>query len=175
MKSLPLLALSMSLVVAACGGGGGASATAAPSAGAGAEQTLAPEFELPALTGDTIQLSDSAGRVRLIDFWATWCPPCRDEIPMLNELHRTYQDAGLTILAISDESTDVVREFAEEIGMDYTNLIDPGEVSQAYRVLGLPTAFLIDQEGRIVQSYMGPKPRKMLEQKIRELLRLPPG
>ena len=61
---------------------------------------------------------------------------------MLNELQETFGGEGLTILAISDEKADVVREFAEEVGMDYTNLIDSGEVSENYRVLGLPTAFL---------------------------------
>jgi peroxiredoxin len=176
---LSLVALT-TLLAAGCSGQGSEQAVAAGTAGVtsftqSGEEKLAPDFELLTISGEAINLSDSAGRVRLIDFWATWCPPCRDEIPMLNELHQTYRDQGLTILAISDEKADVVRDFAEEIGMVYTNLIDPGEVSEAYRVLGLPTAFLIDQDGRIIDSYMGPKPRKMLEKQIRELLDLPPA
>jgi len=136
---------------------------------------LAPTFQLPDVTCRTVSLAESNGQVRLIDFWATWCPPCREEIPMLNELNREYKDRGLTILAISDERSGIVRDFAEEAGMGYTNLIDPGDVGQAYRVVGLPTAFLIDRNGRIVDSYVGPKSRQRLEQQIRELLELPPA
>ncbi len=110
----------------------------------------------------------------MIDFWATWCPPCRDEIPMLNELADTYGDDGLTILAISDESSEVLGKFAEEYQVRYTNLVDTEGVYERYVVLGLPTAFLIDGEGRIVKSFLGPKPRKVLEAKIREMLELPP-
>ena len=171
---LALAAAGVATGATGAGLGAGFGAAGAGVAASSGDRT-APEFELVDISGDTFQLSDAAGRVRLIDFWATWCPPCRDEIPMLNELQKTYGDQGLTIIAISDEQADVVREFAEEIGMEYTNLIDPGEVSAAYRVLGLPTAFLIDQQGRIVESYMGPKPRKMLEGQIRALLELPPA
>ena len=164
--------LVLALIVAGCSAGGsdgsaGGTETADPTA---VGNRIAPDFELPDLSGQTVSLAASAGRVRLIDFWATWCPPCREEIPMLNELHHAYKDEGLTILAISDEKADVVQAFADEVGMDYTNLIDPGEVSENYRVLGLPTAFLVDRDGRIVDYYMGPKSRKHLEEKIRELL-----
>ena len=175
-KGWPLAAtVGLALIVAGCSGDGAdgsgdAEVTTNPMA---AEDRVAPDFELPDLSGDTFSLSATAGRVRLIDFWATWCPPCRDEIPMLNELHHAYESEGLTILAISDEKAEVVQEFADEVGMNYTNLIDPGDVSANYQVLGLPTAFLIDRDGRIVDFYMGPKSRKHLEAKIRELLDQP--
>jgi len=135
----------------------------------------APLFQLPNVSCETVRLDDTNGRVRLIDFWATWCPPCREEIPMLNELYRTYQERGLTVLAISDERSGVVRNFAAEVEMDYPNLIDTGAVGEAYGVVGLPTAFLIDQEGRIVDTYVGPKSRARLEQQIRELLQIQPA
>jgi len=140
-----------------------------------AEDGRAPVFALPDVSCQTVRLDQTDGRVRLIDFWATWCPPCRDEIPMLNDLHRAYKDQGLTILAISDERTGVVREFAAQAGMDYTNLVDTGAVGEAYGVVGLPTAFLLDQDGKIVDTYVGPKSRQRLEQQIRELLDLPPA
>jgi thiol-disulfide isomerase/thioredoxin len=134
----------------------------------------APRFQLPDVGCRTVRLDESNGRVRLIDFWATWCPPCKEEIPMLNELLRAYGDQGLTILAISDERPGVVREFETQVDMDYPNLIDTGAVGEAYGVVGLPTAFLVDQDGRIVDTYVGPKSRPRLEQQIRDLLQLPP-
>lgn len=139
------------------------------------EIPLAPEFELPDLDGKLVRLSDSAGKVRLVDFWATWCPPCRDEIPMLNDLQREYGPQGLEVIAITDERVDVVRKFADEVGMHYVNLVDPGEVSSNYRVIGLPTAYLIDGEGRIVETIPGAKSRKVLEPLIQDLLRTAPA
>ena len=138
------------------------------------KEHFAPEFTLMDLEGNEVSLASTAGRVRLIDFWATWCPPCRDEIPMLNELAEAYGDDGLTILAISDESSEVLGKFAEKYEVRYTNLVGTERVSEQYVVLGLPTAFLIDGDGKIVESFLGPKPRKVLEARIRELLDLPP-
>ncbi|HKQ60560.1 MAG TPA: TlpA disulfide reductase family protein [Candidatus Polarisedimenticolaceae bacterium] len=136
---------------------------------------VAPDFTLQNLEGAQVRLSDSAGRVRLIDFWATWCAPCREEIPMLRELYQAYGDQGLTILAISDEDREVLRAFVQAQGIPYPNLIGNDELGEQYGVLGLPMAFLVDREGKIVESFLGPKPRKPLETRIRELLGLPPA
>jgi thiol-disulfide isomerase/thioredoxin len=155
-----------------------AATPSADAAGAVAEAavdlTLAPEFELANLAGTMVRLSDSAGQVRLIDFWATWCAPCREEIPMLNELHEGYRDQGLTILAISDEDAEIVAPFAEEYKVAYTNLVGGDEIFTEYGAPALPTAYLLDRDGRIVETFVGPKPKKVLEKKIRELLELPP-
>jgi peroxiredoxin len=172
-----LVALSLAMATAGCGGGGYEGS--APDEGDQSqgftltEERVAPDFELSSLSGDKVRLAASSGQVRLIDFWATWCAPCRDEIPMLNELHHTYREQGLTILAISDEKPEVIREFADEFAMDYTTLIDDSEVSQNYGVQGLPMAFLVDRDGKIVDSIMGAKSRKHLEKRIRELLEQP--
>jgi peroxiredoxin len=165
-------------VLASCGSGPGA-------VGSGEESGVdfdmvvsgrdAPDFALEALDGSTVRLSDLAGQVRLIDFWATWCVPCREEIPMFMELLENYGPQGFTILAISDENSSIVRDFVESNAIPYPNLIDSGEVSEKYGVLALPSAFLVDREGKIVESFMGPKPRKVLEAKIRELLEAPPS
>jgi len=136
---------------------------------------LAPDFEVTNLNGDTVQLSALAGRVRLVDFWATWCAPCRNEIPMLNDLHRQYADSGLSILALSDEEPEIVQEFVVETGMAYTNLVRASDVADRYGVLGLPTAFLVDREGHIVETFFGEKPRVALEKRIRTLLGLDPA
>jgi peroxiredoxin len=170
-----LLVAAAALFAGACSTDRPVSAdTSAETAGETAESgpKLAPDFTLTDYAGETVRLSDSAGRVRLIDFWATWCPPCVEEIPMLKELHETYREQGLQILAISDESAEVVQAFVEENEVPYPNLIDPGDVSSEYRVLGLPTAYLLDRDGHIVEFFAGPKPRRVLERKIRELLEL---
>lgn len=151
---------------------GGAAESPAPRAAA--DDAQAPDFELQTVDGRTVRLSDSAGKVRLVDFWATWCAPCRAEIPMLNELHESYGDDGLVILGISDEESDVVGEFVEEYGVRYTSLVGGLDVSEEYGVLGLPTAYLIDSEGRIVESFTGEKPARILKEKIRALLESAP-
>jgi thiol-disulfide isomerase/thioredoxin len=161
-------------------GGGDETATAAASVEAdkgtpsSGDTRPAPAFSLLDLDGTEVTLEETTGEVRLVDFWATWCAPCREEIPMLNELQETYADAGLRILAISTESTELIREFVEEHEVAYTNLVGTEEISEEYGVLGLPTAYLIDAEGTIVKFYFGPKPRRELEGLIREMLDLPP-
>lgn len=138
------------------------------------ESGQAPDFELEDLGGTVVRLSDSSGNVRLIDFWATWCAPCREEIPMLKELHDGYSGNGLTILAISDEDAEIVRPFAEKHEIGYTNLVEGEEIFGKYGALALPTAYLVDGEGKIVETFLGPKPKDVLEKRIRELLDLPP-
>lgn len=144
----------------------------AASAVTGADAKPAPEFGLESVDGRTVTLSELSGKVLLIDFWATWCAPCREEIPMLNELEATYGPQGFQILAIADSTEDAeqVRAFVDEHGMQYTNLLGTDDVAERYMVLGLPTAFLVDPEGRIVETFVGAKPRRPLEEQIRTLL-----
>ena len=165
--AIGLLALST-----ACGSGGGfaVQAVAPGGAGAGADGPAALDFTLNDLQGDQVQLSDSAGQVRLIDFWATWCAPCREEVPMLNELQASYGPQGFQILAISDEEADVIRDFVKDHEVEYLNLVGTEEVVEAFGVLGLPAAYLVDGEGRVVESFFGPKPRRVLVEKIESLL-----
>ncbi len=142
-----------------------------PATGAGDRaDTAAPDFTLQSLDGERFRLSETDGKIRLIDFWATWCAPCREEVPMLNDLQADYGDQGLLILAITDEETEVVRDFVQEYGVEYLNLIGTGETAEAYGVLGLPAAYLVDAEGRIVKTFLGPKPRRVLVEQIEALL-----
>ncbi|MCP3980374.1 MAG: TlpA family protein disulfide reductase [bacterium] len=180
------------ILLAGCGGGGdqgdvalrGAEATEASVKSSGAvdnppdkaaDGKLAPPFKLKGLDGKDVQLADFEGEVRLVDFWATWCAPCREEVPMFNELHEKYGDQGFRILAIADmeESAEAVQDFIKEHEIEYMNLLGSEEVTTTYRVYGLPTAYLIDREGRVVKFFFGPKPHGVLEGKIRELLGLP--
>lgn len=174
---LALVALAL-LAAVSCSPGEGAAvperASVEPGACLAAEPGMAPECSLEDLDGNVVRLSDSAGRVRLVDFWATWCAPCREEIPMFKELHESYADQGFTLLAVSmDDGTGVVRQFIEEYEIPYLNVMGSDDVANAFGgVYGLPTAFLLDGDGRIVDRFMGPKPRKVLEERIRELLGL---
>jgi peroxiredoxin len=161
------------LACAACGGSPEPSATGDASPGPtgfAARPTEAPEFRLARVDGGEVALSDTDGKVRLIDFWATWCSPCVEEIPMLQELHAKYRDQGFEILAIAEEEAEILEEFVRDHGIEYTNLVGTADVASSYRVLGLPSAFLVDREGRIVESWQGPKPAAVLEAKVRDLL-----
>jgi peroxiredoxin len=161
----------LTVLAAGCGGpADDVEAAPTPTFGFAAGPVDAPDFRLPSVTGDEIALSDAKGKVLLIDFWATWCAPCVEEIPMLQELHRKYRDRGFEILAIAEEEATVLQDFVREHGIDYPNLVGTADVASAYHVLGLPSAFLVDREGRIVERWQGPKPAKVLEEKIQGLL-----
>jgi thiol-disulfide isomerase/thioredoxin len=141
------------------------------------KEIVAPAFTLLDLEGNQVSLADFEGEVLLIDFWATWCAPCKEEIPMMNELQQTYGDAGFRIVAITEESAEIVSEFVKVKPMNYTNLVGPEEyeeIASQYGVFSLPTAFLVDGDGRIVLDFRGTKSRKALEGKIRELLDMEP-
>lgn len=164
----PAIAL-LSLLLAACG------APKAPEAPAAArtEAKSAPDFSLQDLDGKTVKLSDYAGRVRLVDFWATWCAPCREEIPTFKDLHARYGERGFTIIGIAmdDEGGPVVGPFVKEHAMPYVNLLGNEEVGNAYGPLrGLPTKFLLDKDGKIVDTFFGAVPKSVLEKKIQALL-----
>lgn len=186
MRSLLALAVlaAFALTAPACSPTTGGGAEPAAFTAGSSTGEAAPEMLATYLDGKAFSLADSNGKVRLVDFWATWCAPCREEIPMLIELDETYRAQGLEIVAISDESVEVLREFVAREGVTYTNLVDAfekdgetttGKAAEDFTVLGLPTAFLIDRDGNIVERFTGPKPARVLEKQIRELLELPPA
>jgi peroxiredoxin len=108
-------------------------------------------FSLTDLQGKTWTLSDLHGKVVLVNFWATWCPPCRKEMPDLDDLYKKYQGNGLLVLAISDEDAATVRPFIEKSGMSYPILFDPRRrVSDAYGVEGIPKTLVYSRDGKMV-------------------------
>lgn len=117
----------------------------------------APDFTLKDLAGNNISLSSFNGKVVLLNFWATWCPPCRDEMPSFNKLHHAMNRRGLVIIAVStDGSVKGVRDFVEKIKVDFTVLTDTDRaISKQYRVFSMPTTFLIDKNGKIVEKFYG--------------------
>ena len=132
----------------------------------------APDFKLEDLSAKKVRLSDLKGRVVLIEFWATWCPPCRAEIPAIERLHKEYGGKGLTVLAVSmDEGGwDEVKAFVKESKISYTVLKGTEEVSSKYKVRLIPATFLVDKQGNIAKRYMGGGTSEAVEQDIKALL-----
>jgi cytochrome c biogenesis protein CcmG/thiol:disulfide interchange protein DsbE len=142
----------------------------APSA---TQRTPAPDFRLPDLDGKEVRLSSYKGKVVMVNFWATWCPPCRAEIPDFIELQRELGPKGLAILGISFDQggPGTVRAFAQQQRINYQMLMGAPEVARAYGgVQNIPTTFLLDKEGRIVASRTGVAAKQYWRQAILELL-----
>ena len=109
------------------------------------------DFTLADLSGRPWTLKSLTGKVVLVNFWATWCPPCRKEMPDLEAIYRQFKERGLVILAISDEDASKVKPFIEERKFSYPILLDPGrKVNETFRVFGIPKSFLYDRNGKLV-------------------------
>lgn len=121
--------------------------------------TSAPDFSLPDLNGNTVTLSEQRGKVVLMVFWATWCPPCRQEMPSINRLYQTLGGVDFTVLGINmDKRVPQVKTFASAKGYNLTFpiLLDmDGQVAGLYGVYNIPQAFIIDKNGSVVQRYLG--------------------
>jgi cytochrome c biogenesis protein CcmG/thiol:disulfide interchange protein DsbE len=143
----------------------------------GKRQT-APDFALKDVNGKTVKLSDYHGKVILLDFWATWCGPCKMEIPWFMEFERKYKDRGFAVLGVSmdDDGWQSVKPFIQEIGMNYRVMIGDERTGDLYGgIEALPTAFLIDREGRVAVEHVGVSSRREFEDGIEKLLEAPAG
>ena len=133
----------------------------------------APSWELQDLDGKTVHSSDFKGKVVVLDFWATWCPPCRAEIPGFIELQRKYQAQGLAVVGVSVDqaSSDTVKTFAQKLGINYPVVLTDTKVVTAYGGIdGLPTTFIIDRAGSIVKQHLGFTEKSEIESEIKSLL-----
>jgi thiol-disulfide isomerase/thioredoxin len=132
----------------------------------------APDFTLPQLDGNDLRLSSYRGKVVLLDFWATWCDPCREEIPHLVELQQRYGDRGLQIIGVSmDDSADPVRPFYQEFHMNYPDVMGTAQTGALYGgVLGLPITFLIGRDGKVNAKHIGATDAVIFEREVRSLL-----
>lgn len=121
------------------------------------ETLSAPTFTLPDLTGKKIRLKDSQGKLVLLNFFATWCGPCREEMPSMERLYHTLQEKGLIILAVNiQESAKTVRPFIQELKLSFPVLLDStGSVSREYGIRALPVSFLVGRDGNILWRAMG--------------------
>lgn len=141
----------------------------------------APVITFPTLSGDTASLAGWKGQVVVLNFWATWCPPCEREIPELAQLQDSLRSRPATVvgIAVSSGSREKIRAFGEEHGINYPVwLSDPGTAATEYRAVGLPTTLLVDGRGIIRRRYMGPQSYETLSEDVRALLdsaSAPPG
>jgi peroxiredoxin len=119
------------------------------------------DFTLTDLQGKTWSLRELKGKVVLVNFWATWCPPCRKEMPDLNTLYQRFKDQGFVILAISDEEVGKVKPFIAERNIGYPILLDPGrKVNDLFQVEGIPKSFVYDREGKLVAQSIDMRTQK---------------
>lgn len=137
---------------------------------------LAPDLQLPQQSGDPISLADFGGRPVVINFWASWCPPCRAEMPALQRVYDDYQHRGLVILGINTTNQDTMaaaREFISEYGLTFPIAFDlGGRVSNDYRLRSLPTTFFIDRKGIIREVVVGgPLSEALLRIRVENLLK----
>lgn len=136
------------------------------------ERIAAPGFTLQNLAAENVSLSDYQGKVVLLNFWATWCMPCRQEMPSMERLWQQYRDQGLIILAVSTDEGGPgrVKSFVKRLKITFPIALDPdARASDLYQVSGLPVSYLIDQQGRIVrkitgsEDWMSEKPIALIE------------
>ena len=132
----------------------------------------APEFTLEDLDGQQVRLADLRGQVVLLNFWATWCGPCRTEMPEIESIYRAYRERGFTVLAVDlQEDATEVRPYLRELGLTFPGLLDrDGAVSRAYRTRALPSSFLIDRQGTVRYLKIGPLTAEQLEEQVTKLL-----
>ncbi len=119
---------------------------------------LAPDFALPDLEGKVQRLADFRAKVVLLNFWATWCPPCRAEMPSMETSYQAYKDQGFVILAVSSnvQGAAIVQPFMDQNRLSFPTLLDPtGRVGGMYGVRSIPTSYLLDRQGRVVSREIG--------------------
>lgn len=149
--------------------------TSITSLAANVSESEAPAFSVAALDKGQITLSQFKGRVVYLDFWASWCGPCKQSFPWMNSMQEKFQSHGLEVVAVNlDENVDDANKFLAGTPAKFTVAFDAkGQIPRQYGVKGMPTSYLIDREGKIVYQHMGfnAKDRDFLEQKILETLK----
>jgi thiol-disulfide isomerase/thioredoxin len=132
----------------------------------------APDFTLQDLSGKSVSLAGLRGKVVLLEFWATWCPPCRASIPAIERLYKTYGSNGLVVLGISlDEGDwDSVKSFTSEYGITYPVLKGTEDVSEKYLVRTIPLLVVVNKDGMITRQFLGDGNEEVIEKEIKTLL-----
>ncbi|MDQ2076632.1 TlpA disulfide reductase family protein [Marinimicrobium sp. ABcell2] len=142
---------------------------------AGAHAEPAPDFTLKTDSGENLRLAEQRGKVVMINFWASWCAPCREEMPILDELYQRYERAGFTLFGVNVEQDNrAAKRFLEDVGVSFPILYDPtSEVSRKYQVSAMPTTVMVDRDGQVRYVNRGYRPgdEEKYRAQIRELIR----
>jgi thiol-disulfide isomerase/thioredoxin len=168
MKSALLLAASLCLALA----------SAAPLSAVSVKPVPAPAWKLKDPDGKVVSSDDFKGKVVVVDFWATWCPPCKSEIPGYIAMQKKYAAEGLVFVGISvdEDGPEVVRKFMKDYGINYPIVMANEDVVSAFGPIeGYPTTFIIDRDGNIVNRKIGARPREYYEKEILAVLRPSPS
>ncbi len=135
----------------------------------------APDFTLKSSSGKNLRLSEFRGEVVMINFWASWCGPCRQEMPLLEELYNEYQPLGFTILGVNvEEDSSQAKQMLKDIPVNFPVLFDnESEVSKLYKVVAMPSTVLVDRDGNVRYLHQGYKPgyEEAYQQQVRALIR----
>lgn len=137
---------------------------------------VAPDFELPNLKDETVRLSDFRGKVVFLNFWATWCKPCREEMPSMEVLYQNFEKDGLVILAVSIDrvtTKDDIPPFVKSLNLTFPILVDSwGQTDKRYKLMGVPETYIIDQQGILHEKIIGPRDWTRLDnlEVVRQLL-----
>jgi len=134
---------------------------------------VAQDFTLPTLNGEPVSLSDSKGKITIVNFWATWCPPCREEMPHMQSFYEKHHEE-VEILAVNvtnmDDGRPAIEQFVQEHELTFPILLDEsGEVGLTYEIMTLPTSYILDAEGRVFQKIIGAMDEQVMNELVEAL------